>query len=167
MHECGITHGDIKLQNYVFDKDFLLKVTDFGFSVLSEGPEGDGILREGKGTCIYWAPEIHKRCHRGLDRDVFASVIILFLIYTGYPPFTNTLPQNDKYRLLKEGNPAQIEKFWEKHGKRIQNVPTELKRLFEQCFREDPEERLTLSLLLNHSWVNTDASSEAEVKAEL
>lgn len=106
MHECGITHRDIKLQNFIFDKHFVLKVADFGFSTYSEGPEGDGILREGKGTSIYWAPEIHKRAHKGLDRDIFSAVIILFLIYTGYPPFTNTLPQNDKYKFLKDGNKA-------------------------------------------------------------
>lgn len=123
IHAKGITHRDLKLQNFIFDHNYVLKIVDFGFSTSSEGPEGNGRLTEGKGTDIYWAPEVHKRSYRGLDRDIFAAVIILFLLYTGYPPFTNTLLQNQKYKFLKDGVAGDCQKYWEMVSKNINNVP--------------------------------------------
>lgn len=32
MHSKGFTHGDLKLSNILIDKDFSLKLCDFGFA---------------------------------------------------------------------------------------------------------------------------------------
>ena len=32
MHKKGITHRDIKLENFVLDKNFNIKLIDFGFA---------------------------------------------------------------------------------------------------------------------------------------
>ena len=50
MHEKGVTHRDLKLENILFNSNFELKVSDFGLSTPMEGHEGDGILKSRVGT---------------------------------------------------------------------------------------------------------------------
>jgi serine/threonine protein kinase len=57
IHAQGITHRDIKPENILLDKDFNLKVTDFGFSTYSSRGE----LNTRLGTEGYMAPEIRER----------------------------------------------------------------------------------------------------------
>lgn len=58
MHHKGIAHRDLKPENILFDKNFNLKVADFGFAALMD-KYADGKLRTTLGTEGYMAPEIH------------------------------------------------------------------------------------------------------------
>lgn len=55
MHEIGITHRDIKLDNILLDGRGNVKIGDFG---VSRRVQEDEILREQCGTPAYIAPEI-------------------------------------------------------------------------------------------------------------
>lgn len=50
MHQEGICHRDLKLENLLLDQDFSLKVSDFGFSTNIASEFGDTILGICKGT---------------------------------------------------------------------------------------------------------------------
>jgi len=52
------------------------------------GKDGSGILHTFLGTEGYMAPEINlKSPYNGSLVDLFASAIILFIMYSGHPPF--------------------------------------------------------------------------------
>jgi serine/threonine protein kinase len=50
LHSVGVAHRDLKPENILFDKDYNLKISDFGLSTMAEGHEGDGILYTKLGT---------------------------------------------------------------------------------------------------------------------
>jgi serine/threonine protein kinase len=58
IHGKGLAHRDIKLENVLVDRDFNLKVADFGMVAPLAGRKGTGSLSTNCGTEMYKAPEI-------------------------------------------------------------------------------------------------------------
>ena len=87
-HDRGICHRDLKPENIMLDKNYNVKVADFGFAAPTQGRDGSGLLETQLGTVSYMAPEIHRGDkYDGKAVDVFAAAIILFVILTQRPPF--------------------------------------------------------------------------------
>ncbi len=59
MHNNGVIHRDVKLENVLFSEDGNMKLLDFGFSVLCRDPNKK--LKIFCGTPSYMAPEIVMR----------------------------------------------------------------------------------------------------------
>lgn len=60
LHSKGYAHRDLKPENVLFDKDFNLKIADFGFATLLD-KYGDGKLKTILGTEGYMAPELNAK----------------------------------------------------------------------------------------------------------
>lgn len=56
--EKGLAHRDLKPENILLDKEFNVKVADFGFAAPTAGRDGSGYLHTKLGTLAYMAPEI-------------------------------------------------------------------------------------------------------------
>lgn len=56
MDAKGVAHRDLKPENILFDKNFTLRVSDFGLSTQTEGHDKDGILYTRLGTEGYKPP---------------------------------------------------------------------------------------------------------------
>ena len=85
LHQRGILHRDLKLENVLVGNDGHCKVADFGLSKL-------GLLRHCKartqcGTPFCLAPEIVKNLPYGQGVDWWAVGIMIFQMITGHPPF--------------------------------------------------------------------------------
>ena len=92
LDEKGVTHRDIKPENILFDSNFSLKLTDFGLARDAEGEKGDFNLTSRLGSTGYKPPEMEARNYRGLKADIFATGVIIFMMYRGRPPFLGTWP---------------------------------------------------------------------------
>ena len=50
----------MKPENLLFDQNFNLKITDFGFSIGINGKDNSGFLKTHLGTDAYMSPQIHE-----------------------------------------------------------------------------------------------------------
>jgi len=100
----------------LLDKNFNAKIADFGFAAPVEGRDGSGFLHTVLGTQSYMAPEITSRQpYQGPVVDLFALGIILFILYSGHPPFAMAEARDPHYKLLAT-NRADL--FWKTHSGR-------------------------------------------------
>lgn len=98
-HSKNIAHRDLKPENLLFDKEFRLKLADWGFATLSQ-KKNTTVL----GTESYMAPEIHlKMPYSAESVDLFASAIVLFIMVVGTPPFTRADTKDPYYNLIIQG----------------------------------------------------------------
>jgi len=67
------------------------------------------------GTEGYMAPEIQTRSYVGTQVDIFSAGVILFIMYSGSPPFERAVPNDTYYKLIKEKN---FTSFWASHSKK-------------------------------------------------
>lgn len=115
VHSKGFTHRGIKPENILLSKDFQLKLTDFGLSGLLSVKDNTGLLYTKLGSEGYLAPEVASKSYEGSKVDVFASGVVLFVMYAGHPPFEKAALTDPYYRLIKD---KKYTAFWKAHERR-------------------------------------------------
>ena len=116
VHQKGTAHRDLKPENILLYDNYNVKLADFGFAAPIQGRDGSGYLHTVLGTQAYMAPEILlKEPYQGHVVDLFALGIILFILYSGHPPFNMAHPNDSHYKLLAT-NRADL--FWKYHSTR-------------------------------------------------
>ena len=146
MHDLGIIHRDIKLENVLFDDDRNMKLVDFGFSVACRDPNKR--LKIFCGTPSYMAPEIVQRQeYLGRPVDVWSLGVLLYACLCGCFPFTaKSYPE-----LYKKIAAAQL-RFPDHLSHASQN-------LLRRMLHPDPTKRLSLARIRRHPWAAPVAAS--------
>ena len=112
MHDMGLFHFDLKLENIMIDGDLELanfdgwvKIVDFG-GVESVEKQKNGFTNYyHHGTKCYNAPEIHsQKPYMGAPVDVFALGYVLFAMVLGKAPFNFAKKKDYYYSLLAKGH---------------------------------------------------------------
>lgn len=158
IHSKGVAHRDLKPENILINGQFQVKVADFGYAKIA-----DSHCRTHRGTKGYIAPEI-MRCEEydGFKADLFALGVIIYILHTGRPPFTQAVP-NDRFYSFIAGN--RWGEFWLRN-QRVEGTPRfseEFKDLTQHLLSSRPEERLSAMDVLQHPWLATALAEPEEL----
>jgi SNF-related kinase/serine kinase len=84
--------------------------------------------------------------YTGLQADLFATGVILFIMCCGTPPFRSTKNSDPTYRLIRE---RKFSKFWAVHEKRKPEgfFSDSFKKLINSFFSADVSKRPTFESL--------------------
>ena len=162
LHEMGICHRDLKLENILLDDYFNLKIMDFGFST-ELNANGTEFLTQYLGTKSYMAPEIHLRLpYKGDQADIFSAGVLLFILFAGNPPFYQAKRTDYYYKMLML---KRTDYFWAFHSKSKPKgfFSHDFKDLVSKMLAADPNERISLTEIEAHPWYNGKVASLEEV----
>jgi len=154
LHDLGIIHRDIKIENIILTNSGKIKIVDLGNSIeeknVPEGPQNTIV-----GTPYYMSPETVQGLS-GFKADVFALGITLFVLLAGQYPVKGKTDVETvqkmgeiKYGMLKE---APLKAFLQKKKIPIDNIEASLPKIvniINEALHPDPESRTELSLLID------------------
>ncbi|BFZ05370.1 hypothetical protein BsWGS_08409 [Bradybaena similaris] len=152
LHDQGITHRDLKPENILLatdDLETLIKVTDFG---LSKFVDAGSMMKTFCGTPTYLAPEILLTAGSGTYTkaiDCWSLGVILFIMLSGYPPFSDERKDMDLPKQIMGGHFTFPKQYWT-------DVSETAVDLIKQMMIVDPKKRITFADVLNHPWLKDD-----------
>ncbi|XP_067932439.1 NUAK family SNF1-like kinase 1 [Watersipora subatra] len=96
LHENGVVHRDLKLENILLDRHGMIKLADFG---LSNTWQHNKLLKTYCGSPLYASPEIvNGRPYYGPEVDCWSLGVLLYTLVYGAMPFDGT----DLYKLREQ-----------------------------------------------------------------
>lgn len=95
LHDKGVVHRDIKLENVIIGSDGHCKLTDFGLSKFLDQTE-DMKTRTFCGTTRYISPEVIMGLPYSFSRDWWALGVLMYELLNGCSPFLTTIISSEE-----------------------------------------------------------------------
>eukprot|EP00753_Platysulcus_tardus_P020702 PLAT8349.1.p1 GENE.PLAT8349.1~~PLAT8349.1.p1 ORF type:complete len:423 (-),score=150.86 PLAT8349.1:263-1414(-) len=153
MHELGVAHRDLSLENVMLTAAGDVKVIDFGMATLLRRREDGSVLpcKPGHvGKYLYMSPEVYAcKPYDARANDVWCCGVILFMLLTAAPPFEAAHRRCRRFALHSAGGIVDVLRLW-----RYQDLLSpEVVDLLNGMLAVHPEERLTPDDVLAHPWL--------------
>lgn len=155
LHSHHVIHRDIKPMNLLLDKDYRVKIADFGVSEEIERTESN--LSRWAGTPAFVAPECidgAKTSFQGQPVDIWAAGVTLYCFVVGKVPWS---PPSivDLYDQIKTDDPPLPD-----------SLPEDLKDLLIRLLDKDQKKRITITEIREHPWIFKRTITQLPTKEE-
>ena len=119
-HETGIIHRDLKPENILLDKDYRVKILDFGLAKLRSH---ENITQKSMriGTINYMSPEQLQGKEVDAQSDIFSLGIILYELFTGHMPFSGEYEASIIFSILNN-TPPPLNEYNSSLPEPLQNI---------------------------------------------
>ncbi|KAI9315938.1 kinase-like domain-containing protein [Dichotomocladium elegans] len=151
LHNIGIAHRDLKLDNLMLDHLGILKIIDFGCSCVFKSPFEETIerCRGIYGSDPYIAPEIFS--HTAYDpraADIWScGIIFICMTIRRFP-----------WRIARASDPAFKAYATNQNHQQLRMLkllPRETRPAIASMMRVNPDKRVSLKNLLNDKWIDS------------
>ncbi|ODQ64030.1 Pkinase-domain-containing protein, partial [Nadsonia fulvescens var. elongata DSM 6958] len=167
MHDLGIAHRDLKLDNCCVTAAGIVKIVDFGSVSVFKYPESE-IIHEAQGVVgsdPYLAPEVvHNLRYDPRATDVWSMAIIFCCMFMKKFPWKSPRPNDHSFQLFSDTRPEQLldqanasattEKKSRTPGpeKLFCNLPEEVRPLMRSMLLLDPVRRMDIFECFHDPW---------------
>ncbi|KIJ18871.1 hypothetical protein PAXINDRAFT_26938, partial [Paxillus involutus ATCC 200175] len=136
----GITHRDIKDENLVIDKDFKVKLIDFGSATMVDPNQPRPFYNLFFGTTAYAASEVLlKRPYQAAPAEIWTIGVLMSYLLTGISPFPTEHDAIEGRIVLSE-----------LPGKSLSHSCL---HLMSRCLEPDPSLRADIKEVRGHRWL--------------
>ncbi|CAO2206394.1 unnamed protein product [Urochloa humidicola] len=137
-HRNMVVHCDLRIENFLFDSDYNIKIANFEFSnIIQDGQ----FLNTRGGTTSYAAPEVFGgEMHISGQVDVWACGVVLYALLCGHLPFQ--LENEAELRQSITDGAYTIPEY----------VSASARDLISGMLVVDPNSRMTISEVGRHAW---------------
>ncbi|XP_061458790.1 testis-specific serine/threonine-protein kinase 1-like [Rhineura floridana] len=145
-HDADIVHRDLKCENLLLDKDYHIKLSDFGFSKRLTRDEEGKIVHSKTfcGSAAYAAPEVLQGIpYEPKVYDMWSLGIILYIMVCGSMPYDDS----NIRKMLR------LQKEHRVHFPKSKNLTVECKDLVYRMLQPDVNRRLRIEEVLSHVWM--------------
>ena len=141
LHNQGIIHRDIKGANLLLTKNGVVKLADFGYSILNDKNKVNSIV----GTACFMAPEvIEQKGNISPKCDIWSLGCTIIQLLTTRPPYYEFEPMAAMFRIVTDDCPPIPG-----------GISNYLKDFLLKCFTKEPSKRPNAKELLVHPWITT------------
>ncbi|XP_050206940.1 mitogen-activated protein kinase kinase kinase 5 isoform X2 [Mercurialis annua] len=145
LHSMKTIHRDIKGANLLVDASGVVKLADFGMSKHLTGQAAELSL---KGSPYWMAPELMQAVMQkdtssdlALAVDIWSLGCTIIEMFTGKPPWSDYEGAAAMFKVLKDIPPIP------------ETLSSDGKDFLRCCFRRNPADRPSASMLLEHRWL--------------
>jgi 5'-AMP-activated protein kinase catalytic alpha subunit len=167
LHDQNIVHRDVKLENISIHQhryresllltEYKVKLGDFGFA--KEISYADEKLTEYCGTPSYAAPElVASTPYDGKKSDVWSLGVLLYSLVCGKFPFVSTRT-GKPYEAILVDLFSKITNQAVKFPSKL-DLSSDLQDLLLKMLDKNPNTRLSIDEVLEHSWLNEETISD-------
>jgi carbon catabolite-derepressing protein kinase len=151
-HRHKIVHRDLKPENLLLDKNYDVKIADFGLSnIMTDG----NFLKTSCGSPNYAAPEvISGKLYAGPEVDVWSCGVILYVFLVGRLPFDDEFIPT-LFKKIQAGN------FHIPH-----HLPPGATSIIKRCLQVHPVQRMTIQEIRQDEWFLKDLPAYLRLPVE-